>query len=145
MSLDGFQSACDVLKYDLIFSNPPYFDNALQAPQERRNAARHTTTGLSYREILDFAAASLTEQGRVALVLPSETEQELTRHARMCGLHLSRIMRVRTVPRKAPIRIIAEFSRERNSSPEDKILTIQENGQYTDEYLSITKDFYLFA
>ena len=33
--------------YDLIFSNPPYFDNALQAPEERRNAARHTATGLS--------------------------------------------------------------------------------------------------
>lgn len=131
--------------YDLIFSNPPYFDNALQAPEERRNAARHTSTGLSYREILDFASVHLTEQGRVALVLPADTERELTRHARMCGLHLYKITRIRTVPRKSPTRIIAEFSRQRTDSPEDIILTIQNEGQYTQEYLSLTKEFYLFA
>ena len=131
--------------YDLIFSNPPYFDNALQAPEERRNAARHTSTGLSYREILDFASVHLTEQGRVALVLPADTERELTRHARMCGLHLYKITRIRTVPRKSPTRIIAEFSRQRTDSPEDIILTIQNEGQYTQEYLCLTKEFYLFA
>ena len=131
--------------YDLIFSNPPYFDNALQAPEERRNAARHTSTGLSYREILDFASVHLTEQGRVALVLPADTERELTRHARMSGLHLYKITRIRTVPRKSPTRIIAEFSRQRTDSPEDIILTIQNEGQYTQEYLSLTKEFYLFA
>ena len=131
--------------YDLIFSNPPYFDNALQAPEERRNAARHTSTGLSYREILDFASAHLTEKGRVALVLPADTARELTRHARMCGLHLYKITRIRTVPRKSPTRIIAEFSRQRTDSPEDIILTIQNEGQYTQEYLSLTKEFYLFA
>ena len=131
--------------YDLIFSNPPYFDNALQAPEERRNAARHTSTGLSYREILDFASVHLTEQGRVALVLPADTERELTRHARMCGLHLYKITRIRTVPRKSPTRIIAEISRQRTDSPEDIILTIQNEGQYTQEYLSLTKEFYLFA
>ena len=131
--------------YDLIFSNPPYFDNALQAPEKRRNAARHTSTGLSYREILDFASVHLTEQGRVALVLPADTERELTRHARMSGLHLYKITRIRTVPRKSPTRIIAEFSRQRTDSPEDIILTIQNEGQYTQEYLSLTKEFYLFA
>ena len=131
--------------YDLIFSNPPYFDNALQAPEERRNAARHTSTGLSYREILEFASVHLTEQGRVALVLPADTERDLTRHARMCGLHLYKITRIRTVPRKSPTRIIAEFSRQRTDSPEDIILTIQNEGQYTQEYLSLTKEFYLFA
>lgn len=131
--------------FDLIFSNPPYFDNALQAPEERRNAARHTSTGLSYREILEFAAARLTGSGRVAMVLPADTEHDLTRHARMNGLHLCRITRVRTVPRKFPVRIIAEFSRVRTEAPEDIILTIQSEGQYTQEYLSLTKDFYLFA
>ena len=38
-------------KFDLIFSNPPYFDDSLNAPELRRNNARHTSTGLSYREI----------------------------------------------------------------------------------------------
>lgn len=144
-SLDGFIETSGDCKYDLIFSNPPYFEDSLNAPEERRNNARHTSTGLSYREILDFAADRLSEKGRVSFVLPSETENSLCRHARMSGLHLFRIVRVRTVPRKAPARIIAEFSRIRTDLPEDVILTIQNEGKYTQEYLSLTRDFYLFA
>ena len=141
-SLDDFASD---RKYDLVFSNPPYFEDSLNAPEERRNNARHTSTGLSYREILDFASQSLTDNGRVAFVLPAETEAALCRHARMNGLHLFRIVRVRTVPRKEPSRIIAEFSRTRIDTPEDTVLTIQNEGKYTEEYLSLMRDFYLFA
>ena len=144
VSLDAFaEQSADI--FDLIFSNPPYFDNALQAPEERRNAARHTSTGLSYREILDFASRRLSEIGRVAMVLPADTEHDLFRHARMVGLYPYRTTRIRTVPRKSPTRIIAEFSRHRTAVPDDKVLTIQNEGQYTQEYLSLTKDFYLFA
>lgn len=144
-SLDEFASDDACTDYDLIFSNPPYFDCSLQAPQERRNNARHTATGLSFRELLDFAGRRLTPRGRVSIVLPANQEAALTRHARMNGLHLFRILRVRTVPRKAPGRIIAEFSRERCPEPSEELLTIQDEGKYTQEYLSLTRDFYLFA
>ena len=145
-SLDEYSSALAAeVRFDHIFSNPPYFEDSLHAPEQRRNDSRHTSTGLSYRELLDFAKERLTENGRISLVLPAETETPLTRHARMCGLHLFRIVRVRTVPRKQPIRIIAEFSFERCPSPSDETLIIQSEGRYTDEYLALTRDFYLFA
>lgn len=147
MSLDRF--AADVeraeVKYDLIFSNPPYFEDSMPAPDERKSTARHTSEGLSYRDIFEFAKDRLTEEGRVSLVLPSDQEAEVCRYARMCGLHLFRILRIRTVPRKAPSRVILEFSRLRKATPEDTVMTIQNEGQYTQEYLSLTKDFYLFA
>ncbi len=142
-SLDEFASASN-MKFDLIFSNPPYFEDSLLAPEKRRCSARHTV-GLSYRELLEFAADRLTDKGRLSVVLPAVQEAALTRCARMNGLYLFRIMRVRTVPRKAPGRIVAEFSRERYPEPEDFILTIQDEGKYTQEYLSLTHDFYLFA
>ena len=132
-------------KYDLIFSNPPYFEDSLLAQQERRSNARHNSTGLSYRELLEFAAERLTDDGRFAVVLPAEQEAALTRHARMCGLHMFRIVKVRTVPRKAPGRIIAEFSRFRTDFPAEEVITIQNEGKYTQEYLSLTRDFYLFS
>ena len=144
MSLDEF-SASSEDKWDMIFSNPPYFEDSLQNPDERKNNARHTANGLSYREILDFASERLTDGGRVSFVLPAEQEAALCRHARMCGLHLFRILRIRTVPRKAPGRIVAEFSRQRCAIPEEGLLTIQNEGKYTQEYLSLTRDFYLFA
>ena len=144
MSLDQF-AATTSEKYDLIFSNPPYFEDSLTAPDERKSTARHTSDGLSYRDIFDFAKERLGENGRVAFVLPADQEMALCRYGRMCGLYLFRIHRVRTVPRKSPTRIIAEFSRLRVESPEEVMITIQNEGQYTQEYLSLTKDFYLFA
>ena len=132
-------------KYDLIFSNPPYFEDSLTAPDERKSAARHTSDGLSYRDIFEFAKDRLSESGRVSLVLPADQEAALTRYARMCGLHLFRIVRIRTVPRKAPARIVAEFARARCPELTEELLTIQDEGKYTQEYLSLTRDFYLFA
>ena len=142
--LEEFAAFADT-RYDLIFSNPPYFEDSLTAPDERKSAARHTSDGLSYRDIFEFAKDRLSEDGRVSLVLPADQEAALTRYARMCGFHLFRILRVRTVPRKAPSRIIAEFSRERCLDPVEELLTIQDEGKYTQEYLSLTRDFYLFA
>ena len=146
MSLDDFaKSLPSDRSYDLIFSNPPYFEDSLTAPDERKSTARHTSEGLSYRDIFEFAKDRLAENGRVALVLPADQEASLSRYARMCGLHLFRILRVRTVPRKAPTRMIAEFSRQRCENVSEELLTIQKEGQYTEEYLSLTHDFYLFA
>ena len=144
MSLDEFAKETHAM-YDLIFSNPPYFEDSLTAPDERKSTARHTSDGLSYRDIFDFASERLVQSGRVSLVLPADQERELCRYARMSGFHLFRILRVRTVPRKAPTRIIAEFARERCDLPSDSILTIQNEGKYTQEYLSLTHNFYLFA
>ena len=153
VSLDAFAAMDDVAeldespvrKYDLIFSNPPYFEDSLTAPDERKSTARHTSDGLSYRDIFEFAKERLTDSGRVSLVLPADQEAALCRYARMCGLHLFRILRVRTVPRKAPSRMIAEFSRHRCETVKEEFLTIQNEGQYTQEYLSLTHDFYMFA
>jgi len=146
MSLERYAAeVAPGILYDLIFSNPPYFEDSLVAPDERKSTARHTSEGLSYRDILDFASEHLSGRGRVSLVLPAGQEAALCRYARMSGLHLFRILRVRTVPRKAPSRIIAEFSRSRVPAPDDSVLTIQNEGQYTQEYLSLTRDFYLFA
>ena len=145
-SLEDFSSALEeTASFDLIFSNPPYFEDSLLAPEQRRSNARHTSTGLSYRELLEFASKHLSESGRISIVLPAEQEQPLCRHARMCGLHLFRIVRVKTVPRKNSVRIIAEFGRTRCTEAEEVLLTIQNEGKYTEEYLSLTHDFYLFA
>ena len=143
-SLEDFASSSELM-YDLIFSNPPYFEDSLTAPDERKSTARHTSDGLSYRDIFEFAKDRLNDGGHISLVLPADQEHGLARYARMCGFHLFRILRVRTVPRKSPSRIIAEFSKERCQEPSDTVLTIQNEGKYTQEYLSLTHDFYLFA
>lgn len=137
--LASLQNFTPSRKIDLICSNPPYFENSLKAPQARRSSARHTDT-LSYRDILIFASRFLSDDGRVAMVLPSETEYDLCRVARSYSLFPFRIVRVRTVERKQPCRIIAEFSRERVEVVEQEHI-IQDKGKLTSQHLALVGDF----
>lgn len=133
--------------FDIIVSNPPYYDSSLTNPDGKKAVARHTDLpqgSLSYRDVMEFAARHLSETGRLSVVLPSDQEFAALRYARMCGLHLSHLLRVRTVERKQPKRFIATFV----TAPcecRTQMLTIMEKGKYTDEYISLVKDFYLFG
>ena len=130
--------------FDHIFSNPPYYDLSLQAPDMRRNAARHTDT-LSYRELAAFAAEHLASDGILSMILPADSELWLLRHARMNGLQPVRIVRIRTVERKKPSRIVAEFSKRHSGNCLEQLLTLMKDGSFTPEYRELTKPFYIIC
>ena len=149
-----------------IFSNPPYFEASLKAPDARRSTARHTDT-LSYREICAFAASHLTPGGILSLILPASEEQPLLRYAASFGLRPFRILRIRTTARKPASRIIAEFRRTKTSStpgdtshassstpinngrpqnlntiPSEELILMSGTDR-SSAYAALTKDFYL--
>ena len=134
---------CDIEKFDHIFSNPPYYDMSLRAPDARRNGARHTDT-LSYRELAAFSSEFMSDRGILSVILPSDARTWLFRHAAMYGLYPFRTVSIRTTPAKAPSRIVAEFSRIRRSVTAEESLTLHDGPGYTPEYVSLTKDFYLW-
>lgn len=52
-------------KADLVVSNPPYFESETRSPSVRRKQARSTDT-MSFREVLSYSQANLSDNGRVA-------------------------------------------------------------------------------
>ena len=146
LPLSGLSGPDVPAAFDHIFSNPPYYDLSLQAPDMRRNAARHTDT-LSYRELTAFAAEHLAADGILSMILPADSELWLLRHARMNGLQPVRIVRIRTVERKKPSRIVAEFSKRHSGDCREQLLTLMKDGSFTpeyrEEYRELTKPFYI--
>ena len=130
--------------FDLVFSNPPYFESELKSPDMRRREARHAC-GLSFREVLEFSSRWLSPGGRCSMVLPSEVETDVCRYGRMCSLFPFRIVRIRTVPSRPPRRIVAEFSRQRPDVIVEESLVLQEQGRYTDQYTDLVSPFYIWA
>ena len=138
-SLQDFRSPGE---FDLIFSNPPYFDESLRNPDRRESRARHTES-LSYREVLAFAREHLAPGGLVAMILPAESETAVRRCAAGFDLNLSRIVRIRTTQRKPPRRVVVEFSRLRGQIREEE-LTMQNQDGFTEEYRRIAGAFLLY-
>lgn len=150
--------AADAAKFDLIVSNPPYFENSLPAPDPARCAARHVTEeGLNWKTLLEFAALNLAPQGRLAMILPAPAAEQAMQWAEKASAQIktSRKILIKTGAAKPPTRIILEFQRlpeaKGNEVPvtmEDSLrpvveeLVIQENGRYTQAYKALTKPFH---
>lgn len=133
-------------RFDLIVSNPPFFDGTLPSPDAGRTTARHAVR-LSFEELCDAAVRLLAPEGRFAVVLPTDAAGRFA--ALCCGvLDLVRRTDVRTTPRRPAKRTLLEFSLAKPSAaplPEYAELTVG-TGQhecYTPEYRALTRDFYL--
>lgn len=139
-SLQELRLPEDVL-YDVIVSNPPFFENSLKCPDAQRSAARHTDS-LSYREIVAFSAVRLAPKGVLAMILPASQEIQLIRYAASFGLYPSRVIMVKTTAAKSPKRIVVELGRERVAVAGEE-LVLMENGSYTEQFRALTCNFYL--
>ena len=133
-------------KYDLIVSNPPYFQNSLKNPDKGRQTARHTDT-LSYEELIKHSARLLIEDGQLALILPAEAENEIRQLAGAEGLYLTRVTRVYSKESKPARRVLMAFSRDNGITEhrrtEDTLVLEDEKGGRSLPYQTLCRDFYL--
>ena len=132
--------------YDLIVSNPPYFQNSLKNPDEGRKTARHTDT-LSYAELVKHSARLLSEGGQLAVILPAEAENEVRQLAAGEELYLTRVTRVYSKENKKPKRVLLAFQLKiedlRFEILEDSLVLEDEKGGRSLPYQELCKEFYL--
>jgi len=139
----SFQEFTTEKKYDLIVGNPPFFGNGVKAPTETRAQARHADA-LPLDELVSGAANLIQENGRIALILPAEQLQEVENLAKISGLFLSRLCRVKPNPIKPDFRILVELSKKQSPLQEENLMIeFETHHDYTPEYKELTKDFYL--
>ena len=128
-------------KFDLIFSNPPYYDNSLRNPDERISAARHSGS-LTLTQIFSYASEWLEEGGRISLILPVEVRISSLRAAASFGFRPFRTIFVKTTPTKGPKRVITEFSKAQNIDTQETIV-LMTDGARSPQYSLLTREFYL--
>ena len=139
-SLQEWHSA---IKYDLIVSNPPYFQASLKNPDSQRATARHTDT-LNYTELIQHASRLLQEDGTLALVLPFEAKEDIVALAEAHALYPTQITHVHSKPGKPAKRLLIAFSPIAHREYATHTFYIEsENSPRSEEYKALTKEFYL--
>ena len=130
--------------YDLIVSNPPYFQASLKNPNQQRATARHTDS-LSYEELIAHAARLLKDSGVLALILPIEAESEIRTLAEHNRLYPTHITHIHSKPNKPAKRLLIELSKQEQSEepPIQTFYIESESAPRSPEYQDLTRDFYL--
>ncbi len=129
------------LKYDLIISNPPYFENSTLGDNSDKNSARHTFN-LPIQDFYQNNSNLLDEKGKLYLIFPYHLLQTHLSLAKQNGLYPERIITVNK-ENKNPIRAIICYTfQEVDNIDESQIIITLINGKYSREYIALTRDFY---
>lgn len=131
-------------KFDLIVTNPPYFIASLKNKEESRALARHTDL-LPFDALIDGVKKLLQPGGRFFLILPAKEANIFRDMAEQKGLHLSKLLRIKTrLDKPEEKRHIMRFEFSPRSFSEETLVIEKDNRhQYTKEYKELTRDFYL--
>lgn len=128
-------------KYELIISNPPFFENDLKSSDTRRNLALHSEA-LSLEELLTAALTHLTDRGQLAVLLPYHRKQAFEELAAEKGLHLEEDISVKQTPAHPCFRAILLFGSVK-TEPVIQTLTIREGTAYTEDFETLLRPYYL--
>ncbi|MGN0048603.1 MAG: tRNA1(Val) (adenine(37)-N6)-methyltransferase [Bacteroides sp.] len=137
-----FREFVTEVPFDMMVSNPPYFTDDLKSPDRQRTLARHAG-GLNYDLLFRRAARLLAPDGRVSLIVPADVEREVLQAAWLHGFHPMRVTRVYTKPGKPCRRLLMLFGRQEEACHTDELFIERGNQQYSEEYVALTRDFYL--
>ncbi|KAA6341343.1 tRNA1Val (adenine37-N6)-methyltransferase [termite gut metagenome] len=129
-------------KYDSIVSNPPYFMDSLKSPDEQRNTARHDSR-LNYSDLLQGVKRLLSPHGVFTLIIPSVAVAKVTTAACDYGLFPFRRLDMITKPGGTAKRTLIAFSYLEQKCREEVLLTEISRQQYTNEYITLIKDYFL--
>lgn len=131
------------LKFDHIVSNPPYFSGSLQNADIRLSRARHNFT-LDSVDLLKCSVNLLKDGGMLSLILPYTEANLIIAEASDYGLYCSRMLNIKPLPDRPVKRILLEFTGEKKAlSSGFLVIETGTRHNYSHEYRSLTKDFYL--
>ncbi len=128
--------------YDLIVSNPPFFQEDVSSGLVARDTARQNQS-LPYLSLFEGIKKLLALNGALAMIIPYASESTVLTLAANRGFYPSRITRVRGTPTALFKRSLLQLSRNKNATDIQELVIELERHVYTQEYIHLTKDFYL--
>ncbi|KOY86069.1 hypothetical protein AD998_07845 [bacterium 336/3] len=140
-SIQEFSSQVDY-KYDMIVSNPPFYENHLLSGNKEQDKALHQET-LNFKEIIDTVKKHLESKGIFWLILPPYQMEQFVSLAQESQLYLKNTLEIFHSPRHPLFRKICSFIFY-EIKPSQNVLYIKDKLEnYTENFKNLLKDFYL--
>lgn len=127
-------------RFDLIVSNPPYFE---ESGSEKDKIARQTVE-LNFSQLIIRAAELLSGSGIFSVIIPVEAGEIFASIGKKNNLYLKRKINIKGIEGSKTKRLILEFSSEAKEVDESDFIIEKSPRQYSDQYLELTKEFHVF-
>lgn len=128
--------------YDLIISNPPFFEGDLLSGDHEKNSAKHCRS-LTLQQLAERGAEWLSPNGILALLLPYHRLKEFEEIGRLQGLYLQKKILVRQSPKHDFFRGILFFRKKESRLATDELVIRELNGGYSEVFKSLLSPYYL--
>ncbi len=131
--------------YDIIISNPPFYENDLRSPSHSKNKAHHDES-LLLSDLLQVIKKNLHTYGKFFLLLPYRRNYEIENFFKQSALQLKSKVLVRPTTRHEPFRIMLEGIHEgeiNEDASTGEIVIKDEHNRYTTAFTELLKDYYL--
>lgn len=141
-----FNSFRSKILYDVIISNPPFFEGL--APEiNNRSIARNAADKLSYESLISRAYLLLKKTGHMYLIIPIEYFKKVMNIASSYNFDIQKQLNIKPKVNKPFNRVLIELSKLSNLEatsviPEELVIRTPDN-EYTDEHKQLTKAYYL--
>ena len=140
-SLKEFQKEIDE-NYDLIVSNPPFYNSTFKELDDKKALAKHTIS-LTYDSLLNSTSKLLSKKGTCAFIIPYDEESNFLKTAKGCTLYPKRITRVKGHKSALVKRSLIQFSFEQIQTEISELTIEIKRHVYTAAYKKLVQDFYL--
>ena len=129
-------------KFDLIICNPPFYSEDYKTQDKSRDLARFSDA-MPFEHIIFAVINFLSDKGKFSIVIPYKEEEKYIEEASLIDLFPNRILRVRGNEKSDLKRSLIEFSYSESPINISELIIETERHQYTEDYINLTKDFYL--
>jgi tRNA1Val (adenine37-N6)-methyltransferase len=133
-------------KYDLIISNPPFYEKNLVSSSSRKNIAHHNE-GLLIGELLKIISENLKPTGIFCLLSPFQRNEEIKKMFSGNNYSILQMVFVQQSAHHDYFRIMLTGARETEEPVEtkfDEISVWDDKQQYSSEFIELLKDYYLY-
>lgn len=131
-------------KYDLIISNPPFYENELRSGNEKKNTARHSDE-LSLNDLFAITKNLLADTGKFYFLFPYKRKDQIEISFKAHSLFIHEIVFARQSTDHDYFRIMIGGDMKGPNKIITKEISIRnDQQQYTEEFVELLKDYYLY-
>jgi tRNA1Val (adenine37-N6)-methyltransferase len=130
--------------YDLIISNPPFYEGDLTSPARHKNLAKHDA-GLTLEGLLAAAHRCAAPGARLAVLLPFHRLDGFRERAAVYGWQPARQLLVRQTPAHDYFRAVLWLEKQYAGAEAVETLTIHTTDRvYSEGMIALLKPYYLY-